>query len=83
MKAVLTTSGLGETIQKLTGVQEGNFEWAVKSLKIVIRRTIEGTLHLPLSDAAEVRASQDYENFAALLKQLKNRHGTGAVQNNG
>src|ERR1700730_4967651 len=63
IEAVFTTFELGQTIQKLPGVQDRNFEGATKSLKMVILRTIEHTMRLPLSDVGEVHASRDYESF--------------------
>jgi hypothetical protein len=77
IEVVFSTFELGSMIQKLPGVEDRNFEGAIHSLKMVIMRTIEHTMRLPLSDAGELKASPDYENFAILLKRLKERlqHG--------
>ena len=71
IEAVFTTFELAQVIRKLPGVEDGSFEAAIDSLKMVILHTIEGSMLFPLTRDGIVQAPKDYEAFASLLKQLK------------
>jgi hypothetical protein len=73
LEAVFTTFELGQTIRKLPGVDDLNFEAAVNSLKALIVYTIEQSMEFPLNESRNLSASEDYAAFASLIVELKRK----------
>src|SRR6202162_1492931 len=70
LEAVFTTFELGQTIRKLPGVDDLDFEAAVNSLKALIVHTIEKSMLFPLGEDRTPRGSHDYAKFASLIFEL-------------
>jgi hypothetical protein len=74
LEAVFTTFELGQTIQKLPGVDDLDFEAAVNSLKALIVHTIEQSMQFGLNEEGYLCASEDYAQLAWLIREMnKNR----------
>lgn len=76
LEAVFTTFELGQTIQKLPGVDDLDFEAAVNSLKALIVHTIEQSMKFPLNESRYLCASEDYSEFASFIFELKRKDPT-------
>src|SRR6202162_6737619 len=75
IEAVFTTFELGQTIRKLPGVDDLDFEAAVNSLKALIVHTIEQSMQFPLHDGY-LSPSEDYAQFASLIDEMNKKRPT-------
>jgi hypothetical protein len=78
IEAVFTTFELGQTIRKLPGADD-DFDGAVNSLKALITYTVEESLRFRLGQKGQIRASDDYEQFAGFVKDFKRETGSGKI----